>query len=67
MMCVQTKEFNTLIFSIEAGLFDAALTLMKQKDGEMTFVNKLDKSGLALIHIACASGAMVTCILFGYL
>ena len=51
--------FNITLILLEAGLFDAALTLMKQKNGEMTFVNKLDKSGLALIHIASASGAMV--------
>lgn len=47
----------------QAGLFEDALTLLKQQDEKTSDLNRLDRSGLALIHIACASGAMVNNLL----
>jgi heme A synthase len=44
---------------LQAGLFDDALTLLKKQEEKASDLNRLDRSGLALIHIACASGAMV--------
>lgn len=51
------------VFVFQAGLFEDALTLLKKQEEKSSDLNRLDRSGLALIHIACASGAMVNILL----
>lgn len=71
MLCshlIQQGHFLTVgcravFFLFQAGLFEDALTLLKKQEEKTSDLNRLDRSGLALIHIACASGAMVSILL----